>query len=187
MAEKLRTLLFRIFGKDTFIGKIIDKILTREIITYLFFGLCTTAVNLISYSILIRLFPGKVAPCNAASWLLAVLFAFFTNKLFVFESKSFEAKLVAKEFSTFMASRVLTGLMETFLPSLLIKAGLDMPLFGTEGLPAKLAVGIIIIILNYLFSKLVSFRKKTEEAEEVQETDNETENRENINTYSEEE
>ena len=163
MAEFIRKVLFAIFKKESKAGSLIDRFITEEILNYLIFGVCTTAVNIITYSVLIRLMPGKVTVCNAISWIVAVLFAFITNKLFVFKSKSFSPPVFFKEFSTFMASRILTGLMETFLPAQLIRAGFDMELFGTEGLPAKLVVGIAIIILNYVFSKLISFRKKKPE------------------------
>ena len=172
MIEKLRNVLFRIFKKDSFIGKVIDKVVTREIITYLFFGVCTTAVNFIIYTVLIRNMPGRVTLCNTIAWVAAVLFAFVTNKLFVFESKSLAPGVLFKEFFTFIASRILTGLMEMFLPTLLIKAGLDMRIFGVEGMAAKIIVGVAIIILNYVFSKLIIFRKKSDPGEDVSENEN---------------
>ena len=167
MIEKLRNFLFRIFKKDSFIGKIADKVVTREIITYLFFGVCTTAVNFTIYTVLIRNMPGRVTLCNSIAWVAAILFAFVTNKHFVFESKSLAPGVLFKEFFTFVAARILTGLMEMFLPTLLIKAGLDMRIFGVEGMAAKIIVGIAIIILNYVFSKLIIFRKKNSRGEEI--------------------
>ncbi len=167
MIEKLRNLLFRIFKKDGFIGKIIDKVVTREIITYLFFGVCTTAVNFVIYTLLIRNMPGRVTLCNSVAWVAAILFAFVTNKIFVFESRSFAPGVLIKEFFTFVAARILTGLMEMFLPTLLIKAGLDMRIFNVEGMAAKIAVGVVIIVLNYIFSKLIIFRKKSGPVEEI--------------------
>ncbi len=163
MAELIRKILFKIIKKDSKPGKLIDRFLTAEILNYLIFGVCTTAVNVVTYSVLIRLMPGKVTVCNAISWITAVLFAFITNKLFVFKSKSFAPRVFFKEITTFFASRILTGLMETFLPTQLIRAGFDMELFGTEGLPAKLVVGVAIIIINYVFSKTVSFRRSKPE------------------------
>lgn len=131
----------------------------REIIMYLFIGGCTTLVNWIVYTAAMALGAAMTA-ANAAAWVCAVIFAFFANKLFVFESRSFEAGTVLKEAVKFVSSRVLTGLIEIFLPSLLFKAGLDMSFYGIEGAAAKLSVSVIVIVLNYVFGKLIVFRKK---------------------------
>lgn len=168
----LRNILFKIFKPDTALGKIIDKLVTKEIISYLFFGVMTTLVNFVTYSLLVKLvFNGdpsdtQVTISNAVAWCAAVIFAFFTNKLLVFESKSFKPLVFIKEFTSFVGARIVTGLMETFFPTWLMKAGLNQELFGVKGLPAKLVVAIVVIILNYVFSKLISFRKKPETNEE---------------------
>lgn len=167
----LRGLLFKIFKPETALGKLIDKLVTKEIISYLFFGVMTTLVNFITYSLLVKFAFGnnpdgsQVTLSNGIAWCAAVIFAFFTNKLFVFESKSFAPLTFMKEFFSFVGARIVTGLMETFIPTLLINAGLDGTLFGVKGLIAKLVVAIAVIILNYVFSKLISFRKKAEASE----------------------
>ena len=168
MIEKLRAALFRIFKKDSAAGKIIDRVVTEEIILYIIFGVLTTLVNYVTTIILKRFIfteekSGEFTLVNAIAWAVSVLFAFFTNKLFVFKSKSFKAKVFLREFLSFVAARALTGLMEIFLPELLMKAGLDGRLFGVKGMIAKLAVSVFVIIFNYVFSKLVSFGKKSGE------------------------
>ena len=173
MIEKMRELLFRIFKKDSFFGKIIDKVFTREIITYLIFGVLTTLVNWTVYAVLIRLMPGKITLCNALAWVPAILFAFFTNKFFVFQSKDKKVSTLFREFFIFVSSRILTGLMEMFLPALLVRAGFDARLFGTEGMAAKITVGIAVVILNYVFSKLLAFRKKDKQQGKENGTDSE--------------
>lgn len=166
--ESLRNILFKIFKRDAVLGKLIDKLVTKEIISYLFFGVMTTLVNFVTYSLLVKLAFGnnpddsQVTLSNGIAWCVAVIFAFFTNKLLVFESKSFAPLTFMKEFFSFVGARILTGLMETFIPTLLINAGLNGTLFGVKGLIAKLVVAIAVIILNYVFSKLISFRKKAE-------------------------
>ena len=85
------------------------------------------------------------------------------TQLHSLSSKSFKAKVFLREFLSFVAARALTGLMEIFLPELLMKAGLDGRLFGVKGMIAKLAVSVFVIIFNYVFSKLVSFGKKSGE------------------------
>ncbi len=168
MTESIRNLLFKIFKKNSFPGKIIDKFITKEILRYLIFGVLTTLVNYIATILLSRFVftsqeSGQFTLCNALAWAVSVLFAFFTNKLFVFESKSFAPAVFAKEFISFTAARAVSGIIEIFMPEILMRAGLDRTLFGVRGMLAKLAVSIFVIIFNYVFSKLVSFRKKKNE------------------------
>ncbi len=131
----------------------------RELIMYVIIGGCTTLVNWIVYAVLTALGVGMTVS-NGAAWAGAVIFAFFANKLLVFESRSFVSATVIREAVKFVSSRVLTGLIEIFLPALLFKAGLDMDIFGIEGAAAKLTVSVIVIVLNYLFGKLVVFTKR---------------------------
>ncbi|MGN1119895.1 MAG: GtrA family protein, partial [Oscillospiraceae bacterium] len=118
-----------------------------------------TLVNWIVYAVLTAAGAGMTAS-NGAAWVSTVIFAFFANKLIVFESKSFRPATVIKEAVKFVGSRVLTGLIEIFLPSLLFRAGLDMDVLGIEGAAAKLTVSVIVIVLNYVFGKLVVFTKR---------------------------
>ncbi|MGN0696878.1 MAG: GtrA family protein [Oscillospiraceae bacterium] len=139
------------------IKELFDKY--RELIMYVIIGGCTTLVNWIVYALLTAAGAGMTVS-NGAAWVCAVIFAFFANKLLVFESRSFAPGTVIKEAVKFVGSRVLTGLIEIFLPSLLFKAGLDMDILGIEGAAAKLTVSVIVIVLNYVFGKLVVFTKK---------------------------
>lgn len=132
----------------------------KELIHYLFFGGATTAVNWVVYGLLVELMGADITLSNALAWAAAVLFAFVTNKLFVFESKSFAPKVIFPEMATFLGSRVFSGLLEIWCPKLLMNAGLDQPLFGIDGFAAKLVVSIGVIVLNFVLSKLLVFRKK---------------------------
>lgn len=133
----------------------------REIISYVFFGAATTFVNFAVYTLSVSVIGiDSLTAANLISWLFAVTFAFFTNKLFVFTSTSFAPHTVLREGITFIASRVLSGAVEVFLPEPLVWLGLDAALLGVEGSIAKLVVSIAVIILNYVFSKLLVFRKK---------------------------
>ncbi len=176
MVEKLRNLLFKVFKPETFFGKIIDKLLTREIVSYLFFGVLTTLVSWLSYAVFIRVIPDsvnsissvpkpvaesfKIFICSVLSWILSVLFAFVTNKIFVFESREKAAPAVMRELATFVGSRIFTGVIEWFGTPLLVGIGLNQIIFGTEGLLAKIIISVIVVILNYIFSKILVFRKK---------------------------
>ncbi len=138
----------------------------KEIIMYLFFGVLTTAVSWLSYAVFEILFgliiPDaglKIALANVLSWICAVLFAYITNKLWVFESKSWEKKLLIKEIISFVGSRLLTAPLEWVGVPLLVAVGLDATLFGIDGMIAKVVVSVAVVILNYVFSKLIVFRK----------------------------
>ena len=113
----------------------------KEIIMYLIFGVATTGVNWVVYSLLMKAVlvhaPGsddvKMTVSNVIAWIAAVIFAFITNKLWVFESKSWVPKVAAREFVSFVVSRLATGVIEWFGPLLLFKIGLDQDLCGRTG------------------------------------------------------
>ncbi len=130
----------------------------REVISYFVYGALTSAVNLILYTVLIG--PLGITFTNAVAWFGAVVFAFVTNKVFVFRSKSWAWKTLLKEGGTFLGARSLSGILEIVLPTVLFYIGLDHDLFGIEGFLAKIIVSIIVIILNYILSKVIVFRKK---------------------------
>ncbi len=132
----------------------------REIIMYLIFGVSTTLVNWVVYTLLIKLADADVTLANGIAWLAAVTFAYVTNKLYVFESKSWAASVLVKEIVSFYGARIASGVFEIFLPALLIKIGLDQAVFGIDGFLAKAVVSVLVIVLNYIFSKLFVFRKK---------------------------
>lgn len=149
------------------IFKLIKKY--RELITYVIFGVLTTLVNWAVYTLLVKfIFASagdfvRLTVSNAIAWVAGVLFAFITNKLWVFESKSFEAKILIKELVAFVSARAITGVLEIFAPQLLFKIGLNQAVFGIDGAVAKLIVSVAVVILNYVFSKLIVFRKKKKE------------------------
>lgn len=132
----------------------------KQIISYLFFGVTTTVVNWIIYALLTRLINADMTIANAAAWFGAVLYAFVTNKLFVFESKSMSSKLVLWEGVKFFLSRALSGMFEILLPAALYAVGLHQTLFGLEGGLAKALVSIIVIVLNFILSKFLVFSQK---------------------------
>ena len=127
---------------------------------YLIFGVSTTLINWIVYTLLVSAANMSVTLSNGIAWVAAVSFAYVTNKLYVFESKSWKASVVAKEAVSFFGARVASGVFEIFLPALLIKIGLDQNFFGIEGFAAKLVVSVLVIVLNYIFSKLFVFKKR---------------------------
>lgn len=132
----------------------------KQIILYLFFGVTTTVVNWCIYVLLHNILHADMTLSNAAAWLGAVLYAFITNKLFVFESKSLESKVLLQESVKFFGSRAFSGVMEILLPTALYAVGLKQVLFGVEGGVAKALVSVLVIVLNYIFGKFLVFGKK---------------------------
>lgn len=155
----------------------------REIIMYMVFGVLTTVVSWGTYAVFTTFIPtfsfwgitvDLTTTSNVLSWVCAVVFAYVTNKLWVFESKSLKPSVAIKEFWLFVSSRLLTGVIEWVGLPLLIKIGFDQAILGIEGMLAKILVSVIVVILNYVFSKLFIFKnKKTGEktADELKDTD----------------
>ncbi len=124
----------------------------REQIAYLFFGGMTTLVNWITYAILtsIRENPSK-SIANAIAWLAAVLFAFFTNKFFVFRHDGGEHFL--RELLTFFGARAFSGLLEVGGFALLVDV------LGCNDWIVKISLAVLVIIINYVLSKFLIFKK----------------------------
>ena len=132
----------------------------KEIINYLLFGGMTTVVSWGTYSLFVKAIGMSVGVGNVLSWICAVLFAFVTNKLFVFESKTWQPATALREFVSFIGARLATGAIEWIGVPYFSTHGLTHPLFGVKGLLAKIVVSIVVIILNYISSKFLVFIKK---------------------------
>ena len=128
----------------------------KEIILYLFFGGVTTAVNYGAYALCGHVFHMDVVPANIIAWVLGVAVAFVTNKLWVFESKSWKLKIVGRELLEFVLARLLTMVIETVLLWIFVDK------LHFNDLIMKILTSIIVVILNYVFSKFIIFRKKKE-------------------------
>ncbi len=132
----------------------------KEIIMYLIFGVSTTLVNWVVYAPLVNFLNVNTTVANGIAWFVAVLYAYITNKLFVFESRSWKASVLVKEILSFFGARIASGVFEIFLPETLINLGLNQTFFNIEGGVSKIVVSVLVIVLNYIFSKLFVFRKK---------------------------
>ena len=132
----------------------------KEILLYLFFGVTTTAVNWAVYALMTAALHADMTLANAVAWVAAVVYAFITNKLFVFESKSMEPKVLLSEGVKFFSARIASGIVEILLPTLMVAVGLNGTLLGLEGGIAKAVVSIVVIVMNYILSKWLVFRKK---------------------------
>lgn len=132
--------------------QLLDKY--RSVIAYVFFGGVTTVVNLAAYYLCYHLFSIPNTPSVVISWILAVLVAFLTNKPFVFESLDWSLAVLLPEISSFFGCRAGTGVVE------LIFMHITVDIMDFSGMLMKLLINILVIILNYVGSKLLVFRKK---------------------------
>lgn len=130
----------------------------REMIVYLVVGAMTTFVNWAVYAVCVNIF--GIGLSNGIAWAGAVAFAFLANKCFVFESKTWQIKAVLREATLFVGARVVTGLLEIILVPALVALGLNQTIFGITGMVSKVLVSILVLILNFLFSKLLIFKRK---------------------------
>ncbi|MGN0606438.1 MAG: GtrA family protein [Oscillospiraceae bacterium] len=136
----------------------------EDMVLYIIFGVLTTIVSYASYFIARIAMP--VATANIISWICAVTFAFITNKKYVFKSKTDTAKAWITEAMSFYAARLLTGLVETVIMALCADKYSEFfcSLFGVtqtvNEIIFKIIANVIILIMNYVISKLVIFRKK---------------------------
>ena len=125
-----------------------------DILSYLFFGALTTLVNYLVYFPCYNLLHLSPVVSNVIAWVVAVAFAYLTNKPFVFKSHDWSMKTVVPELTKFVGCRVGSGLLETAL------LFLTVDLFHWNGNLMKIILSVMVVILNYVGSKLLVFRKK---------------------------
>ena len=125
-----------------------------DIISYLFFGGLTTVVNYLVYLPCYNWLHLSATVSNVIAWAVAVIFAYLTNKPFVFKSYDWSMKTVMPEFGKFLGCRVGSGVMETAIIFLTVDC------LQWNGNVMKLIVSVLVIILNYMASKLLVFTKK---------------------------
>lgn len=133
---------------------------SQEIITYIVFGVLTTLVNWCIYVCCVGFARIDMTLSNLLAWCGAILFAFVTNKLIVFKSHDLTVKNILKEALFFFFARTLSGVVEIILPTILFTIGLTYSFLGITGFWAKAIVSIVVIILNYVFSKKIVFNTK---------------------------
>lgn len=128
--------------------------ISREVFFYLVFGVLTTVVNIVAFAILSRVLSVGTVASNIIAWFLSVLFAYVTNRKWVFDTRG---NSVLREATTFFTGRIGTGVLDTAM----MFATVD--LLGWNDLVMKVAVNVIVVILNYVISKFLVFRRKSED------------------------
>ncbi len=126
----------------------------KEYVLYVIFGGLTTLISLISFYICSHPLDIGTVASNIISWILSVSFAYVTNRKWVFKSKTVGFYGIVKEIAGFIAGRLLSMGIETVL------LWITVDLYHFNDMLMKVVIGIIVVIMNYFFSRLVAFKKK---------------------------
>ncbi len=129
----------------------LKKYFDRQILSYLIFGVLTTLVNIVSYKVL-SLFINYLA-ANVLAWIISVVFAYITNRKYVFKSTATGSRLLG-EAAAFLGARVFSGVIDMAI----MYCGVT--LLAKDDNIVKLAANVIVIVLNYILGKWVVFVKK---------------------------
>ena len=125
----------------------------KELLSYIFWGAASTAVNYGVYFLCTKPLQLDYLTSNVIAWVVSVAFSFVVNKLFVFESRSLAVKTVLSELWKFVSARIFSGVLETGILFVFVT------LLHMNDSVVKIAAGVIVIILNYVMSKLLIFNK----------------------------
>lgn len=125
-----------------------------EMLSYLVFGVLTTLINILLAGLLYDVLHWNLYLANTLAWLVSVVFAFATNKLFVFRSKSTAPAVLLRESLSFLGARLFSLGVDT------LGMGLLVDLLHSNFWVSKIAMNVIVVILNYIFSKLLIFKQK---------------------------
>ena len=126
----------------------------KEPLLYIFFGALTTAINFIVFALFTLLIPWNELVANVIAWFFAVLFAYVTNRVWVFSNKARTKFGVLKEAIAFYSGRIFTLLLEEGAIFIFVTC------LHTNAFMVKLCAQILVLILNYVISKWIVFRKK---------------------------
>ena len=150
----------------------LKKLIKKETLSYLFFGIMTTLVNYAVFFLCYNLCSLQELIANAIAFLAAVVFAYVVNKCFVFHSKDRGLSALIREFCSFIGARLVTFALEQLGLRISGKLGLGgLSLFtlfsvNVDGImAAKIALSVIVVIINYFLCKFVTFRKGNETKE----------------------
>ena len=125
----------------------------KDILAYGFFGVCTTLVNTLVYWVCAHPLSMAVLPSAVAAWFLAVLFAYVTNRKWVFHSEALTPGEIRAELVRFYSCRIATGVVDWLCMFVFVD------LLHWNDLVIKLSANVLVIVLNYIASKLLIFRK----------------------------
>lgn len=125
-----------------------------NLIPYLFFGVCTTLVNIIVYWVSAHPLKLGVMPATILAWILSVLFAYVTNRNWVFHSQAHGGREIGKEMISFFGCRLATGILDWLCMFIFVE------LLAWNDMFVKVAANVVVIVLNYVASKVLIFKKE---------------------------
>lgn len=165
VAAATLTMLFMLITLS--LKRFFKSLFFSEIFLYIYIGGLTTIVNVVLWNFFFKLISQFVVSEQIAwkvaegiAFVAAVIFAFFADKMVVFKSRSFKPSILFAELGIFVSARILTEFINVGLMMFIIDYKKQEPLFG------KIIASVVVVILNYLFSKFIIFRKKTIKHEE---------------------
>ena len=126
----------------------------KSFVAYAVFGVFTTIVNIVTYRCCYYNLGIGNTLSNIAAWVLAVTFAYLTNKVWVFDSKSWNWDVLKKEVLAFVSCRIATGILDLLIMFICVD------IMDWHAMLMKVLSNILVILLNYIFSKLIIFKKK---------------------------
>ncbi|QUF67448.1 GtrA family protein [Bacillus atrophaeus] len=124
---------------------------------YIIMGIFTTAVNISSFYILVEILDTDYKTATVIAWILSVLFAYITNKIYVFQQKTSDMRSLMRELTAFFSVRLLSLGIDLGMMIILVSQ------FHTNETLAKILDNVVIVVVNYIASKWLVFKKTTEE------------------------
>jgi putative flippase GtrA len=124
----------------------------KEVVNYLVFGVLTTLTNIVSYGIFSKIFDMDFKLATTIAWIISVLFAFITNKVYVFNSKDSNVLLIIKEFISFIFFRLLSYIIDIGIMIIMVDW------MEINDLVSKVLANVVVVIINYYASRYVIFK-----------------------------
>lgn len=157
MKQSYKFIFLRNYGKMQTKQRKDDNMLNlikknKETILYLIFGICTTIINIFVYGFSANILLLNTVTSTIIAWIISVIFAYITNRKFVFNSNTKNIMSILKEFISFMICRITTGLLDVGIMYLFVDK------LNYNGIIIKIASNVLVIIINYIVSKLVIFK-----------------------------
>jgi putative flippase GtrA len=145
---------------DMLLQTLIRKLLPyKRILLYLFFGGLTTVINIAAYFLLAKILHVEFLTSNGLAWILSVLFAYVTNKRYVFESRGRGFSHICRELGAFVGSRLFSGLLDMFIMFLFIE------IVAMNDMVVKIMANVVVVVVNYVLSKHWVFKEEVRSVE----------------------
>ena len=161
-------------GKDSAMVQKIMKFIKGEVFSYLFFGVCTTIVNIVIFQLTYAVMGIPTLIANAIAWVFSGFFAYITNRIYVFHSKVNTREGILREATAFVGARVATLVFDELIMWLMVDVMgytaverltaslLHWSVQDAKSLIAKICANAVVVILNFIFSKLFIFKKENQ-------------------------